>query len=227
MDVIRPPQSFFFKGQLLHLLLLVALLAGSFWFIDYKKLETITRAWFFACIAIPVIHQVYVWLTWRSELCFTAISKERFATYGVVFMVLLISRPLAVLGLAVSNQGSVVLPVAVRIVIPILLAIPAIYTFYSVARYFSISRAMGIDHFDPAYRNAPLVRDGIFGWTHNAMYIFGFFIFWVIAFAFSSRAAFVAAAFSHTYIWVHYFCTEKPDMEFIYGENGSCDDPGN
>jgi hypothetical protein len=219
MEFLQPPKSFFFKGQLLHLLLLAVLLAASFWLANAKNLESTTRAWFIASISIPVVHQVFVWLAWRSELCFSAITKARFPIYGIVFMVLLISRPLAVLGLAISDQESIELPVAVRIAVPILLAIPAIYTFYSVARYFGVSRAMGIDHFDPNYRDAPLVKEGIFKWASNSMYVFGFFIFWVIAIAFSSKAALVAAGFNHAYIWVHYFCTERPDMSFIYGEN--------
>jgi hypothetical protein len=35
--------------------------------------------------------------------------------------------------------------------------------------------------------------------------------------ALRSRAALVVALFSHLYICVHYFCTEKPDMKRIYG----------
>ena len=34
----------------------------------------------------------------------------------------------------------------------------------------------------------------------------------------SSQAALLAAAFNHAYIWVHYFCTELPDMKRIYGD---------
>jgi len=30
-------------------------------------------------------------------------------------------------------------------------------------------------------------------------------------------AALAAALFQHACIWVHYYCTEKPDMELIYG----------
>ena len=40
---------------------------------------------------------------------------------------------------------------------------------------------------------------------------------WVPAFLFQSMAAMVIAAFSHAYIWVHYYATEKPDMKRIYG----------
>ncbi len=32
-----------------------------------------------------------------------------------------------------------------------------------------------------------------------------------------SLAALAAALFQHAYIWVHYYCTGKPDMDLIYG----------
>ena len=215
----------FFKGQLLNLLLLTALVIIALALVvspspEGSFLGISTTAWFVASLTIPIVHQLFVWLVWRSELCFSAITRMLgrigFTVYGVVFMLLLFLRPLAVLGLAVSDRGSIHLPVAATTLLPALLAIPAIYTLYSVARYFGFARAMGIDHFDPAYRNAPLVRDGIFRFTGNAMYTFGFFIFWVIALAFSSRAALVAAFFNHSAVWVHYFCTERPDMDLIY-----------
>ena len=49
------------------------------------------------------------------------------------------------------------------------------------------------------------------------MYWFAFLTLWVIAVAGASWAGLVVAAFSHAYIWVHYFCTERPDMKLIYG----------
>jgi hypothetical protein len=45
--------------------------------------------------------------------------------------------------------------------------IPAIYAFYSVAQFFGFSRAMGIDHFDPAYLNTRLVKVGIVKWMRE------------------------------------------------------------
>jgi hypothetical protein len=168
------------------------------------------------------VQQVFVWVMWRSELCYSAVTRAFGAVgfpllYAVPFMALLISRPLTITGLAVSDRGSAELPAVLTVAAPLLLTIPAIYTFYSVVRYFGFARAMGIDHFDTAYRTAPLVRGGIFRLTGNAMYTFAFLILWAIALAFSSRAALVAAFFNHAYIWVHYWCTERPDMEFIYG----------
>ena len=80
-----------------------------------------------------------------------------------------------------------------------------------------MKRASGADHFDVKYRSMPLVREGIFRFTDNAMYTYAFLLFWALAIGFASTGALVVAAFSHLYIWVHYYCTEKPDMESIYG----------
>jgi hypothetical protein len=49
------------------------------------------------------------------------------------------------------------------------------------------------------------------------MYKFAFLFLWVIALVLLSRAALIVAAFSHLYIWVHYYFTELPDIQFIYG----------
>jgi hypothetical protein len=50
------------------------------------------------------------------------------------------------------------------------------------------------------------------------MYTFGFFMMWIPPILAASKAGLLLAAFSHLYIWVHYFTTEKPDMERIYGK---------
>jgi hypothetical protein len=62
-----------------------------------------------------------------------------------------------------------------------------------------------------------LVRKGAFKWTPNAMYTLGFLGLWSIGLLARSHATLVAALFQHAYIWVHYICTEKPDMEILYG----------
>jgi hypothetical protein len=50
------------------------------------------------------------------------------------------------------------------------------------------------------------------------MYKFGFLILWAIALAFLSKAALLVAAFSHAYIWVHFYFTELPDIHKIFGD---------
>ena len=92
---------------------------------------------------------------------------------------------------------------------------------YSVRTYFGFKRAYGIDHFDESYRQRPFVREGIFRFTANAMYTYGFLILWVPGLIFSSKAALIAAGFNHLYIWVHYYTTELPDIRFIYKGSGN------
>ncbi|WP_298855301.1 methyltransferase [uncultured Ruegeria sp.] len=84
-----------------------------------------------------------------------------------------------------------------------------------------MSRAAGGEHFDESYRGMPLVKDGIFRYTDNGMYVYAFLLFWAIAIGFDSAAALVVAAFSHAYIWVHYYATEKPDMDYLYGSRST------
>ena len=67
----------------------------------------------------------------------------------------------------------------------------------------------------------PLVTRGAFAWTPNAMYTFGFLGLWAIALFARSHAGLVAALFQHAYIWVHYVCTEQPDMARLYGESAA------
>ena len=95
--------------------------------------------------------------------------------------------------------------------------LPGLYAMFSVARYFGIARAAGADHFNYSYRELPLVKEGIFRYTDNGMYVFAFLLFWAVAIGFNSISALVVAAFSHAYIWVHYYSTEKPDMDYLYG----------
>ena len=66
-------------------------------------------------------------------------------------------------------------------------------------------------------RTLPFVRGGIFRFTSNGMYVFGFLLLWVPGLWWASAGALSAALFNHLYIWVHYFATERPDMARIYG----------
>jgi protein-S-isoprenylcysteine O-methyltransferase Ste14 len=79
-----------------------------------------------------------------------------------------------------------------------------------------VARALGADHFRQRYRDIPFVREGIFKYSSDAMYAFGFLVLWSIALLTGSRAALVASLFQHAYIWVHLYCTEEPDMQVIY-----------
>jgi protein-S-isoprenylcysteine O-methyltransferase Ste14 len=114
------------------------------------------------------------------------------------------------------DRGSHQLQILTRVFINMALIVLGVYAMYSVMRFFGMARAAGADHFDPRYRSMPLVKEGIFRFTNNGMYLYAFLLFWAIAVGFNSSAALAVAAFSHAYIWVHFYATEKPDMDFLY-----------
>ena len=180
-----------------------------------------TETWLWLGVGFPIAHQVFVWFVWRGQLHFGWMTrffgKSDFLVFSVIFSILFLGRPISLILLGLSNTDTLPLPLLWRILNSLVLFIPSIYLGYSLKKYFGIKRAFGADHFDPAYRDLPLVTEGIFIYTNNGMYTIGFFPLWIIAILFASKAALLAAAFNHFYIWVHYYTTEKPDMEVIYG----------
>lgn len=152
----------------------------------------------------------YSWITrnW-SEFGF------RVFTFGFVFLGL--GRIAFISWLAVAKRHTLGLPESVGWSIAGIILVISVYCFYSVHRYFGLERAVGLDHFEPDARDLPLVDEGIARYTSNGMYTAGFLVLWVPRLLLGSRAAILAAAFHHAYIWVHYYCTELPDMEAMYG----------
>jgi hypothetical protein len=217
-----------FEGQLVHVISLLLLLGlsgyaaslegvmdGSFWGIP-------TKAWFVILLSDTIIHQCFVWFCWRMELHGRRLTKwlgdtqRAFRIYSIIFAFLFGARFVLVTILAIANRQSLDIESWTGYLLAAIVAVPAIYLFYSVKTYFSFRRAFGIDHFESDARNWSLVDGGIFKWTPNAMYVFGIGALWVPGLALQSSAALVGAAFSHAYIWVHYFTVEKPDMKHIY-----------
>jgi hypothetical protein len=202
-------------GQGLHTICLVLLLAAVWVIWTYLGEPFPTGFWI--AVSFPIVHQVFVWMAWRLELRSSATSGTiGFRGYLVCFFLLFGGRFLSLLALAWMDRGSLQIQNIPRIVITGILAALGVYAMYSVMRFFGMARAAGADHFDPRYRNMPFVGEGIFRFTSNGMYVYAFFLFWAIAVGFNSSAALTVAAFSHAYIWVHFYTTEKPDMEFLY-----------
>ena len=191
------------------------ILIGSLWGIT-------ARTWFWIAIAVPILHQTYVWLIWRLELhrnTFTARMgvQKAFRVFTIGFSLLFASRLISIVILGYSNRGTLlIIPVFAYILAGIITPI-VIFLFYSVVRYFTMRRAYGIDHFDKNF-NEPFVKKGIFRFTNNGMYVYGFMILYLPGLLLFSKAALLAALFNHLYIWVHYYTTERPDMEVIYGD---------
>jgi len=218
-----------FEKQFTHYLWLLILLFGlfslarlpGFWAGDVLGIST--RTWFYFALGSTLAHQFYVWFCWRTQLHMGLLTRHlgsaAFSLYAAGFAFLIILRPVLISILAVSNRDTVPANPEVMVAASIIMTAAVIYLLYSIIRYFSFRRALGIDHFDESFRVMPLVREGIFRFTSNGMYVVGFLILWIPALLFSSVAASGFALFSHLYIWVHYFTVEKPDMIRIYGSN--------
>ena len=210
--------------QPLHLVLLLGLGAGVAGLVHAFPdtfLGLGAGGWLWIAVAVAVLHQAYVAFAWRSELHLGLWTRwfgdAAFARYKAGFTVLFLARPLFVLALAVANRGTLAIPTTVAWIVGGACLLPPVYLGVSIRRYFPLDRAYGADHFDAAYRGRPLVRRGIFRWTPDAMYVFGFLVLWAIALLFRSQGALVAAAFQHAAIWAHAFCTERPDLRRIHG----------
>jgi len=202
-------------GQGLHTVCLVFLLAVV-WVIWTYLGEPFPIA-FWIAVFFPIVHQVFVWVAWRLELISSATSKTiGFRGYIAGFFLLFGGRFVSLFALAWMDRGSLHLPILPRVVVTGILTALGVYAMYSVMRFFGMARAAGADHFDARYRSMPFVKEGIFRFTSNGMYLYAFLLFWAIAVGFNSSAALTVAAFSHAYIWVHFYATEKPDMDFLY-----------
>ncbi len=218
MTVNKTPPSLL-TGQLLHFSCLAILLAVVWNIWNYLGQPFPIAFWI--AIAFPIVHQIFVWLAWRLELRSSATSESiGFRGYLISFFFLFGGRFVSLFVLAWLDRFSLKMPLLPQTIVTVLLALPAIYAMFSVLRYFGLARAAGADHFDPRFRDMPLVDRGIFRFTNNGMYVYAFLLFWAIAVGLSSSAALIVAGFSHAYIWVHFFATEKPDMEHLYRNNG-------
>ncbi len=217
-----------FRYQFWHLLFIVISIAALQIFITRNGNITngvlwgiSTKTWFWLAIAVPIFHQIYVWIIWRLELyrnTFTSrygLSKA-FKMYVIGFSLLIISRLVFIIILALSNQNSLSIDPLFAYLTAGAITPVIIYLFYSVKKYFDMDRAYGIDHFDKNY-NEPFVKGGIFRFTKNGMYLYGLMILYLPGLLLLSKAALLVALFNHIYIWIHYYCTERPDMKVIYG----------
>lgn len=179
------------------------------------------NVWFWMAVAVPVLHQVYVWLIWRVELYqhrFTARFglRKSFQYYCVLFSLLFAGRLLFIIALAVSTRQTLLLAPWISYLLTALITPLVLFLFYSVHKFFTFERAFGIDHFIKDF-NKPFVKKGIFRYTSNGMYFYGLMVLYIPGLLLFSEAALVVALFNHVYIWVHYYCTERPDIQVIYG----------
>ncbi len=219
-----------FEKQGWHLFFLALLLILTRYFVrlfpeilDGSFLNISTKIWLVIALLIPIIHQVYVLLAWRYQLVYNSLSKlfgnKAFGIYKFVFFILFISRFVSLLFLAISNKNTVRMNPYGKYFLIFILSFLFLYAMYSVKKYFGLDRAAGLDHFDKSIAKVDFVKKGIFKYTNNGMYLYAFLGMYLPGIIFQSKAAILVALFSHAYIWIHYYCTELPDMKFIYGKS--------
>ena len=217
----------FFEKQLWQLLILGALFVS--FSLGYELLAVppgqwlglTTKQWFLIATISPIIHQIYVWLCWRGELYFKAVTKvfgrHAYQVFSIVFALLIVIRFFSIIGICVADYQSLTMPSAIRYPLAFILHLPALYAIYSVARYFGINRIPGEDHFKPEeYRNKPFIRKGMYKYSANVMYVYVGLIFWATAVLCASKAGLLTTLYMYATVWTHYFCTEKPDIKYIY-----------
>ncbi len=186
-----------------------------------RLLGLTATGWANVSITLAVLHQMVVAVVFRLQLhrnMMTRLFADRDMTvWRLVFMPLLIARPITVILTGWADPVPITDWRSAEIVSGAVLLAIAIWGMHSVLKYFTIPRALGGDHFRDSFAAMPLVQQGAFKYTSNAMYCIVFLGLWGIALLFGSWNALVLALFQHAFIWVHMYCTEKPDMEWIYG----------
>jgi len=143
--------NFFFRHQIWHVGGTIALFYIGYQFVDLDSntntfLRISALSWFMIAMAIPLVHQIYTWICWRSELCWKSVSSSiGLKGYLIGFFILIISRFSAVV-LCFVDYGSLYKPGLISWALSIVVFIPGLYTMYSVKKYFGFVRAAGADH---------------------------------------------------------------------------------
>lgn len=213
------------QGQIQHLAIVALMAFGAVSLLSNpsvapKFLFLTSYDWAIVSIGLAIFHQIIVALVFRFQLyrnLMTRLFGERdLHIWAVVFMPLLAARPISLIiigWISITPITNMRLP---EMALGFALIALAVWTMHSVLVYFTLQRALGGDHFRDEIANMPLVNQGAFKYTDNAMYGVAFLGLWGIALAFGSWNALVVAFFQHGYIWVHMYCTEAPDMRRIY-----------
>jgi hypothetical protein len=229
LDEIRQTSTWadIIEGQLQHIGIAILMVVGGFALLthppDAPRLLGLSAAgWGQISIVLALIHQIVVAVVFRLQLhrnMMTRLFQGRdMHVWATIFMPLLVLRPVTVFLTGWADQPNLLGFRFVELILGLALIVIAVSAMVSVVVHFTLPRAMGGDHFRDEIAAMPLVDKGIFAITPNAMYGIVFLGLWGIAFLFGSWNAVVVALFQHAYIWVHMYCTETPDMDWIYGD---------
>lgn len=185
-----------------------------------------TSQWIWFSWVFAGIFHLWITFFWRMELYGNKISawlgKAGFPLYRAGYVVFGLLWLLPVIPISFSSRDTASVPAWFSV--PFLaVTIPlTLWGLHNATVYFGITRASGADHFDAAYRNAPLEKRGIYKYIPNVMYTVVLLALYHPGLVVQSAQGLIAAAAHHAFVWVHYFCTERPDMREIYGNKESC-----
>jgi hypothetical protein len=221
-------QWHFWLRQPLHGFLLLLLCVGLWLasripgFPISHSLRITVRAIVIVSVILGVMHQLWVLIFWRLELGSSIISRyfgaSGFTIFGIGFGIFITGRFLSIVYLAPINRGTLPIAPAIRLILVGIIAVFNLWGMYSVLRYFGIRRALGLDHFDVEIRDGGLVKGGAYRYMNNVMYLIVVPVFFAPGLVWGSVASIVLAGFHYLYVWVHFYCTELPDMSVIYRE---------
>ncbi len=179
-----------------------------------------STGWAKASIALALIHQFIVAFVFRLQLYKNLMSRlfgaRDMKVWAAIFMPLLAARPLSALLVGWADTVPITPYRPLEIILGLALLVPAIWGMHSTIVHFTLPRALGGDHFRDKYLAMPKVKKGVFKYTSNGMYGVVFLGFWAIALLFGSWNALVLALFQQSYIWVHMYCTESPDLRRMF-----------
>lgn len=213
------------EGQPQHLAIALLMTLGAISLLRDGGGELIgvsATGWAKLSIWLALVHQVVVALGFRLQLHRALLSRlfgaRDMTVWAAIFMPLLVARPITV----ILTGWADTVPISpwrwAEVGLGLALLAPAFWALHGTVVHFTLRRALGGDHFRDEIAAMPLVDKGVFRYTANGMYGVAFLGLWAIALLFGSWNALVVALFQHAYIWLHMYCTEKPDMEWIHGD---------
>lgn len=196
------------------------------WFQAQNKVWLISvGGWIILSWIFAGIFQAWIVLNWRLELHYTAISsrfgKAGFTLFRIGFITLGSMRFLSLIPISFLSSDPASIPEYISLSYIVITTPLILWTFYSVHFYFGINRVFGADHFDPNYRNSSLEKRGTFKYIPNSMYVLGLLLIYYPGFVCNSPLGLITAVGHHMMVWTHYFCTEKPDIQYIYGHKSN------
>ena len=208
--------AFVFLGALQYVAIVnIPLGSGSVW--GHSSGEWVALAWIFAGI-----FQAWVAFFWRMELYGRWITNKfgnpGFLLHQVGYGVLGLIRFALLIPICISTKNTLPVSPLVSITIIVVTTPPILWALYSAAVHFGFTRAAGADHFIPHYREGGFEKKGLYKYVPNVMYTIALFGLYHAGLFWFSTLGLVVAASHHVFVWVHYFCTERPDIREIYGD---------